>query len=377
MENTPQARILVVDGAGRYLAQVNDWLQPHYDILLVNSGHAALRLLREEGADLVLLAAGPVAAEAGDARPGSAGREAVNGHALAREILANPLTGKIPLIFLCERSDPEHEQRAFDAGASDVVAWPLCGKTLLARLAVHLQLSHAHDRLDEQHKHLDELVAERTRELEHMLDATILAMASLAETRDNLTVNHLRRTQHYVAALARALRDHPRFAGQLGDDNIALLFKAAPLHDVGKVGVPDAILLKPGRLSDEEYAIMKRHTVYGRDALLDVERHLGSSNAFLRHAREIAYSHQEKFDGSGYPEGLAGDAIPVSARLMAVADFYDALISKRVYKPAFTHETAIELIRQGRGEHFDPDMVDAMLMIEEELMAIAARYPDA
>lgn len=358
MEITPKARILVVDGAARYLAQLNDWLQPHYAILLVSDGAAALRLLDEEGADLVLLSLES------------------DGPALARVILAHPHTGHLPLIFLCERDDEGHEQRAFDAGASDVIAFPLCGKTLLARLALHLRLHRADAHLDAQREQLEALVAERTRELEHMLDATILAMASLAETRDNLTVNHLRRTQHIVAALARALQHHPRFAAELNEENIALLFRAAPLHDVGKVGVPDAILLKPGRLDDEEYAVMKRHTLHGRDALLDVERHLGSSNAFLRHAREIAYSHQEKFDGSGYPQGLAGDAIPVSARLMALADVYDALISKRVYKPAFTHETAIELVRQGRGEHFDPDMVDAMLHIEEELKAIAARYPD-
>jgi putative two-component system response regulator len=209
-----------------------------------------------------------------------------------------------------------------------------------------------------------------------MQDATILAMASLAETRDNETGNHLRRTQHYVAALARRLQGHPRFAAVLTDDNIDLLFKSAPLHDIGKVGVPDAILLKPGRLNAEEFETMKLHTVYGRDAIASVEVYLGCSNDFLHFASEIAYSHQEKWDGSGYPEGLCGDAIPVSARLMAVADVYDALISRRVYKPAMTHEEAVVIMREGRGSHFDPDVFDAFLQIETEVREIAQRFCD-
>jgi putative two-component system response regulator len=199
-------------------------------------------------------------------------------------------------------------------------------------------------------------------------------MASLAESRDPDTGNHLRRTQHYVAALARELRFHPRHAKELSDENIALLYKAAPLHDIGKVGVPDSILLKPGKLTDDEFAIMKRHTVYGRDAIAGVERTLGGSNQFLRYAGEIAYSHHEYWDGSGYPQGLAGHAIALAARLMAVADVYDALISQRPYRPAFTHETAVELIRQGSGQHFDPDVVDAMLAVEEKFKTIAAQF---
>jgi putative two-component system response regulator len=172
------------------------------------------------------------------------------------------------------------------------------------------------------------------------------------------------------------LRDHPRFRAVLSDDNIDLLYKSAPLHDIGKVGVPDRILLKPGKLDAEEFELMKLHTVYGRDAILAVEKHLGGSNGFLTFAREIAYSHQEKWDGSGYPQGLQGDAIPVSARLMAVADVYDALISRRVYKPAFSHEEAVGIMRQGHGTHFDPDILDAFLQIEEDFRAIAHRYRD-
>jgi putative two-component system response regulator len=201
-------------------------------------------------------------------------------------------------------------------------------------------------------------------------------MASLAETRDNETGNHIRRTQDYVAALAHALKDHPRFREVLTEDNIELLHKSAPLHDIGKVGVPDRILLKPGKLDPDEWEIMKMHTVYGRDVIQQVEAYVGHSDSFLRFAREIAFSHQEKWDGSGYPEGLAGEQIPVSARLMAVADVYDALITKRVYKPAFTHAESMEIIKKGRGNHFDPDVLDAFVAIETEIQDIARRFQD-
>ena len=177
-----------------------------------------------------------------------------------------------------------------------------------------------------------------------------------------------------MAALARALRFHDRHTGELTDENIALLFKAAPLHDIGKVGVAGLILHKRGKLTAGEFEQMKLHTVYGRGAIAGVEQTLGGTNRFLRYASEITYSHHEYWDGSGYPQGLAGEAIPLSARLMAVADVYDALISARPYRPAFTHETAVELIRQGRGEHVDPDVVDAMLAVEEKFKVIAAQF---
>ena len=218
---------------------------------------------------------------------------------------------------------------------------------------------------------------QRTAEVVLTQDVTIRALASLAETRDNETGNHIRRTQYYVQCLAEALRDHPRFADHLDDRTIDLLFKSAPLHDIGKVGIPDAILLKPGRLTDEEFTIMKRHALIGREALLAaLDGQAEDRVEFLRYAMEIAAGHHEKWDGSGYPAGLAGDDIPLSARLMAVADVYDALISRRVYKPAFPHEKAVSIIIEGRGGHFDPDIVDAFLRVAEEFRAIAARYTD-
>jgi putative two-component system response regulator len=199
-------------------------------------------------------------------------------------------------------------------------------------------------------------------------------MASLAETRDNETGNHIIRTQHYVKLLARQLQNHPKFAHYLDETTIDLLFKSAPLHDIGKVGIPDSILLKPGKLDADEFEIMKTHTTLGKLAIESAEARLGKSVPFLVCAKEIAFSHQEKWDGSGYPVGLTGEQIPISARLMAIADVYDALISRRVYKPPFTHETAMKIIEEGRGRHFDPDIVDAFAAIQLACKAIADQH---
>lgn len=207
-------------------------------------------------------------------------------------------------------------------------------------------------------------------------DAAILAMAALAEAHDPHIGRHLLRTQRLVAALAAELRFHERFRAMLTPSLIALLVKAAPLHDIGKSRLEVALLTAPGRLTAEQFAVMRTHTSCGRDAIEAVADALGGSTPFLRCAAEIAFSHQEKWDGSGYPQALAGEAIPVAARLMAAADVYDALISARSYRPAFTHETAIELIRQGSGAHFDPDVVDAVLAIEERFRDIAAELAD-
>jgi response regulator RpfG family c-di-GMP phosphodiesterase len=215
----------------------------------------------------------------------------------------------------------------------------------------------------------------RTEELQKTQDVTIHSLASLAETRDNETGAHILRTQYYVRALAIELSNHPRFKDELNDETIDLLYKSAPLHDIGKVGIPDNILLKPGKLDVEEFEIMKTHASLGGEALERAEQELGSTS-FLYFAREIATTHHEKWDGSGYPKGLKGEEIPISGRLMAVADVYDALISKRVYKPAFSHEKAMQIIKEGSGNHFDSDVVDALLKIEDTFIEIATQYKD-
>lgn len=225
---------------------------------------------------------------------------------------------------------------------------------------------------------LEDQVQKRTAELMAALDVAIQAMAYLGETRDNVTGNHVCRVQYYVKALAEKLRFHPRFVSFLDNDyTIELLIKTAPLHDIGNVGIPDRILLKPGRLTPDEFDIIKTHTSIGRNVILQAERDLKTEMPFLKYAKEIVYSHHEKWDGSGYPEGLAGDAIPISARLIAIADVYDALISRRVYRPSVSHEQAVKIILEGKGTQFDSDIVDSFYEVHEEFHRISQTYADS
>ena len=358
----PIATVLVVDDTPDNLSLMGGLLRDHYHVKVANQGEKALKIAQgEQPPDLILLDI---------MMPG------MDGYEVCRRLKANLHTRDIPVIFLTARADMEDERLGLALGAVDYITKPISPPILLARVATHLALKASADFLRDKSAYLEREVALRTLEVQAIQDVTIMAMTSLAETRNNETGNHIRRTQLYVKALAEHLRDHPRFAHVLTDRMVDLLYKSAPLHDIGKIGIPDAILLKPGKLTVQEFEVMKTHTTLGRNAIEEAERRLGMRVAFLSVSKEIAYSHQEKWDGSGYPEGLKGDAIPVSARLMAVADVYDALISKRVYKPAFPHEQACAAIVKGRGTHFDPDMVDAFVAIAQDFLRISQRYPD-
>jgi putative two-component system response regulator len=361
--NQHKPTILIVDDTPDNILLLARLLKDKYSTKVANNGQTALQIAATTpGLDLILLDV---------MMPGT------DGYETCRRLKANPATSDIPVIFMTAKSQTEDEAKGLQLGAVDYLAKPISPPVLFARVATQITLRAARRDLQQQNRKLEGMVSERTAQLALMQEATIMAMASMAERRDYETGNHIRRTQNYVRALARQLKDHPRFAGHLTDENIDLLYKSAPLHDIGKVGIPDSILRKPGKLDSDEFEIMKLHAVYGRDTIMLVEQHLGGSNSFLMYAREIAYSHQEKWDGSGYPQNLAGDEIPISARLMAVADVYDALISRRVYKPAFTHEQALDIMRKGRGTHFDPDVFDAFLAIERRFAEIASEFADA
>ncbi|MDD0840796.1 two-component system response regulator [Curvibacter sp. HBC61] len=358
----PIATVLVVDDTADNLSLMSSLLKDHYRVKVANNGEKALKIAAQDPApDLILLDI---------MMPG------LDGYEVCRRLKADPRTQHIPVMFLTARAEVADEEQGLALGAVDYITKPISPPILLARVQTHLTLKASSDFLRSKSDYLQQEVAMRTLEVQAIQDVTIMVLATLAETRDNDTGNHIRRTQLYVKALAVRLRHHPRFESVLTERNIELLYKSAPLHDIGKVGIPDSILLKPGKLTVEEFEVMKRHPAIGRDAIQDAERRLGIKVKFLTFSKEIAYSHQEKWDGSGYPEGLAGDAIPLSARLMAVADVYDALISKRVYKPAFTHEQACQIVVQGRGQHFDPDIVDAFIEIADDFRAIAIRYAD-
>ena len=356
------ATVLVVDDTPENLTLMGALLRDHFMVKVANNGEKALKIaMSDTPPDLVLLDI---------MMPG------LDGYEVCRRLKATAATRDIPVIFLTARSDPDDERMGLALGAVDYITKPISPPILLARVNTHLALKATADFLRDKSAYLEREVALRTLEVQAIQDVTIMAMTSLAETRDNETGNHIRRTQLYVKALAERLRNHPRFEAVLNERMIELLYKSAPLHDIGKIGIPDSILLKPGKLTVEEFEVMKTHTTLGRKAIEDAERRLGMRVAFLSVSKEIAYSHQEKWDGSGYPQGLAGDQIPVSAHLMAVADVYDALINKRVYKAAFSHDQTCSTIVKGKGTHFDPDMVDAFVDIAEDFRSIALKYPD-
>lgn len=354
--------ILMVDDNPNNLVLVNNLLRQDYRIKVANNGLTALRIAAgTEQPDLILL---------------DIMMPELDGYEVCRRLKADPYLRDIPVIFLTARSSVEDERHGLELGAVDYITKPISPPIMLARIQTHLKLKASADFLRGKSEYLEREVQRRMSDMLAAQDVTIEMMASLAETRDNETGNHIRRTQNYVRALAEHLSRHPRFAEFLTAANIQLLYKSAPLHDIGKIGIPDSILLKPGRLDAHEFEIMKTHTTLGSEAIARAERRAGPAASFLRLAKEIALGHHEKWDGSGYPYGLAGDAIPVSARLMAIADVYDALISRRPYKVPLPHEEAVKIIVAGKGSHFDPDMVDAFLELQDSFRAIAARYAD-
>lgn len=361
MLNTRKPSVLVVDDMPDNLSLISSLLLDDYHVRVTTCGEKALSLIEQHTPDLVLLDV---------MMPG------MDGYEVCSRIRSNPCSRDVPVLFLTAQHEVDDERSGLAFGANDYLHKPIVPPILLARLATQLRLKQAKDQLHEQNDRLDREVRARTRELEATHDVTILALASLAETRDNETGNHLLRTQHYVRTLAEHLRDHPRFAAQLSPAAIERLFKSAPLHDIGKVGIPDRILLKPGRLEPAEYDVMKRHPELGYRALANAEALLGQSIPFLETAKQIVLCHHERWDGTGYPQGLAGEAIPLGARLMAVADVYDAIISRRVYKPEMPHAKAVDVIREGSGTHFDPDVVVAFLAEEDLFRDIARRFAD-
>ncbi len=377
MTEPDRSHILIVDDQPDNLLILEDLLGERHVVHSLDGGLAALAYLGAGGpADLILLDV---------MMPG------LDGFEVCRALKQNPATRDIPVIFLTTLSSAVDEERGLSLGAEDFIHKPFSPAVVFARVRNHLRLSQGARLLRTRNEDLERLVSERMRHIVEQSaelvrrkqqliaaqDATISAFCSLAEARDYETGNHIRRTQHYVRAIAEQARDLESYRSELTDETIDLLFKSAPLHDVGKVAIPDAVLLKPGKLDRQEWEVMKRHTVLGRDAIVQAEADLVVvGDSFLRYAREIATSHHERWDGTGYPDGLAGTAIPLSARIMAIADVYDALISRRVYKPAYPHDDAVHMIMRERGTHFDPGLADAFFEIRARFLEIAERFAD-
>lgn len=298
----------------------------------------------------------------------------LSGFEVCRSIRNYPSTHDIPIIFATSLSDAANETYGLKMGANDYITKPLNAGLTRIRVRHQLELKEVERELSRQKDTLESQVREKTRELDVTQDVTIEAMAALAEKRDNDSGLHITRIRDYISILSNHLKENPNYSN-LSDKLLDLFSKSAMLHDIGKVGIPDSILQKTDELTQEEYDILKLHTVYGRDALLEAEKTLGSTS-YLTYAREIAYTHHERWDGSGYPEGLKGKDIPLSGRLMAIVDVYDTMVSKKIYKEGVSHSQAVDIIKEGGGTLFDPTLAEVFVECSEEIRQAALRNPD-
>ncbi len=374
--------VLIVDDNSANLLMLGDLLDGPYRVRLAKSGQQALvAAVLEPRPDLILL---------------DIMMPDMDGYEVIRRLRDNPLTAEIPVIYVSAKTSSEDEALGLNLGAADYINKPINPAVMLARVGAHVSLKRLHDALTEHNHRLEAEVTRRVNETVLVQEASMRALAALGETRDNETGHHIRRTQLYIEVLGRHLVQNPRYADQLLPRRLDTIVKAAALHDIGKIGIPDHILLKPGRLTPEEFDIMKTHATIGGQTIDRALRELAADNLigrsaiaavshpseqsgpldFLIIAREIAALHHERWDGSGYPGGLTGEVIPLPARLMALADVFDALISRRVYKDPIPLDEVTRIIVEESGRHFDPDIVDAFLACKDQFVAIAARYAE-
>jgi putative two-component system response regulator len=355
-----KATILIVDDEPVNLAVLSKLLADQYRVRAANAGERALQIaIKEPYPDLILL----------DVQmPG------LDGYAVLSRLKQNPLTANTPVIFVTAMETAEDEEKGLRLGAVDYIMKPIRPAILLARVKAHLTLKQARDFLDDKNIFLEAEITRRMEENQIVQNVSIRALAHLAEIRDPETGDHILRTQSYIRILAKRLQQHARFKDIISERYITLLTRSAPLHDIGKVGIPDHILLKPGKLSGEEWGVMKTHAELGAKAIENAEKDVARPVEFLALAKEIAHWHHERWDGGGYPDGLSAEQIPVSARLMAVADVFDALISPRVYKPAIAFDEAHAIIVAGRGSQFDPEVADAFAAGFDQFVQVARRY---
>jgi len=354
------ATILIVDDEPAILAIMNSALAPYYNVRAANSGERALKIAQTEPRpDLILL---------------DVLMQGLDGYSVLAKLKDNSATRDIPVIFVTAMEAETDEEKGLELGAVDYIMKPIKPAILLARVKAQLTLKMASNFLLDKNAFLEAEISKRMEENQIIQSVSIRALAHLAEIRDTETGDHILRTQSYVEVLAKHLQKHPRFSNTISNHYIQLLVKSAPLHDIGKVGIPDNILLKPGKLNDAEREIMKTHAEMGALALERAEVDVDKPVEFLILAKEIAHWHHERWDGKGYPDGLQGNDIPISARFMALADVFDALISRRVYKDSMPFEEAQDIIATERSRQFDPDIVDAFLDCYEEFAHIAEKY---
>jgi putative two-component system response regulator len=347
MSRERKGTLLVVDDTPANVRLLAEMLRDRgYRVRVAPDGELALRAVRASPPDLILLDVN---------MPG------LDGYEVCRRLKADERWRSIPVLFISAMDETGAKVRSFEAGGVDYITKPFQFAEVEARVETHLKLRRYQ-------QELEEMVREQVREIADSQMATIFALARLAESRDDETGRHLERVREVCRLLALRLREHSPYASQIDEVYIRNLHQSSVLHDIGKVGISDVVLLKPGRLTAEEYEIVKAHPLIGARTLEAVHLQY-PRNAFLEMGIAIARSHHEKWDGTGYPEGLEGERIPLCARIMGLADVYDAMRSKRVYKEAASHEETRETILRDGGTHFDPVIVEAFLAVEAELRA--------
>lgn len=334
--------LFIVDDTETNIDILEEYLREDYNLHVAMDGETALREISRVLPDLILL---------------DVMMPRMSGYEVCEKLKANVRTSDIPILFLTALADEANEGKGLNLGAVDYITKPFNPKLVSMRVKNHL--------LIRRHQlHLEDIVDERTKDLKRTLTVMMESLGTLAEFRDPETGYHIKATQAYVKALATQLSQLPKYKDVLTREKIENLFITAPLHDIGKVGVPDSILHKPGPLTPQEFDEIKKHTVYAF-RVLSLAAHNLKNNPIVTCAATIAYTHHEKWDGTGYPKQLKGEAIPLEGRIMALADVYDALTRKRVYKNIMSHQNAKTIIIAGRGTHFDPDVVDAFLAIAD------------
>ena len=337
-------KILVVDDTKTNIEVLEGILSKDYDIFVALNGRKAIELVQKIKPDLVLL---------------DVMMPEMDGYETLRQIKKMPESEDLPVIFLTAKSDSSSEEEGLSLGAVDYITKPFSPKLVLLRVQNQLYFKKHRDSLNSQ-------VVNKTKSLRQTLKVMLTSLAALAEYRDNETGGHIRRTQMIVQRLAEVLSKNPKFKEDFPSPEIIDFYAtAAPLHDIGKVGIQDDILRKPDKLNEKEMALMQTHTLLGYEVLqhttadLNDDDNMTDARQMVEIAANLAVAHHERWDGTGYPKHLKGEEIPVAARLMAVADVYDALVSPRIYKKAQSHEEAVSIICKERGSHFDPDVVEA------------------
>ena len=353
--------ILCVDDTPANLFLLVELLKGTYRVKTATTGTQALQIAAATPPDLILLDV---------MMPG------MDGYEVCRRLKEDAACRDIPILFLTARTHVEDEALGLNLGAADYIHKPISPPILLARVRHHLKIKQYNDLLQDRNHWLEKEVSRRVTQLHGMQAATIHVITTLAEFRDEETGNHIRRTQEYMRLIVDEMSRFTEHADALTADRRVQIVNSAPLHDVGKVAIPDTILLKPGRLTTEEFEIMKTHSIRGDEILSRAMNNLGDTGGFLETARQIARSHHERWDGSGYPDGLVAAAIPLPARMMAVADVYDAVRSERPYKRGMSHDEALAIVRQGRGSHFDPQIADVFVSFDRQVQEISEQWAD-